>query len=255
MQATQIINIFDEICVQKPELPALWALDLLSSTLRDSSNPSAVSVLLFSRGFHTLVAYRFSHHLWITGRTELARYFQSIISKTLGADIHPAARIGVGCFLSSGTSVVIGETAVVGDNVCISHGVTLGGTGKESGNRHPKVGNGVLLASGCIVMGNIKVGEGSIINAGSVVTKEVEPFTQVAGVPAKFLSYLKRFDSSQRLEVMNAELLLDGSWEASLDWEDYGVSNMADFDSMRPVLPTIYIDYYDAQGGIINYSI
>ena len=110
-------------------------MDIVSCTRYDGSQPSALSVLLFGRGFHTLVAQRFSHILWIQGRTEIARYLQSLVSRKLGADIHPSAKFGHSIYLSSATGTIIGETAVVGDHVRISHFVTLGGTGKERGDR------------------------------------------------------------------------------------------------------------------------
>lgn len=190
LQATQIRNIIQVVCESHPHIPADWAIDVMASAMRDSSQPNAVSVLLFNQGFHSLAIYRIANALWYSGRDGLARYFQSIASRNFGADIHPACTIGPGCYLASGTSIVIGETAVIGSDCCLAHGVTLGGTGKESGDRHPKLGNGVYIAAGATVLGNIAIGEGSIINAGSVVTKSVAPFTRVGGVPAKLISQL-----------------------------------------------------------------
>ena len=152
-QATQIRNLFDELCSKNPSLVCTMALDIMATALRDSTCPNAVSALLFNKGFHSLVTYRFSNALWYSGRDGLARYFQSLNSRTFGADIHPASRIGRGCMVSSGTGIVIGETAVVGDDTVIGHRVTLGGTGKESGDRHPKIGKGVYLSSGATIIG------------------------------------------------------------------------------------------------------
>ena len=188
LQATQLRNLFTEVITNEPHVKSLWAFDIMSAATRDVSQPNAISVLLFNQGFMALATYRIAHSLWRSGRDGIARYLQSVVSRTFGSDIHPACKIGAGCYLDTGSGVVIGETAVVGDNCCISHGVTLGGTGKESGDRHPKVGKGVYISAGATVLGNIQIGEGSIINAGSVVTKPVAPFTRVGGVPAKFIS-------------------------------------------------------------------
>ena len=138
-QATQIRNLFAEICEKNPQMASYWALDLMASAMRDNSQPNAVSVLLFNKGFHSLVTYRIANALWHEGRDGLAIYFQSLSSRTFGSDIHPACTIGYGCSLSSGTGVVIGETAVIGNDCYISHDVTLGGNGKQKGDRHPKV--------------------------------------------------------------------------------------------------------------------
>lgn len=139
VQATSIRNLFAEICLKNPELSSVWALDLMASAMRDNSQPNAVSVLLFNKGFHSLVTYRISNALWLEGRDSIATYFQSLTSRTFGADIHPACKIGHSCSLSSATGVVIGETAVIGNFCSISHDVTLGGNGKQKGDRHPKV--------------------------------------------------------------------------------------------------------------------
>jgi serine acetyltransferase len=138
-QATSIRNLFADICARNPQISAQWELDLMASAMRDFSQSNVVSVLLFNKGFHSLVTYRIANALWYEGRVGLATYFQSLLSRIFGADIHPACKIGYGCSLSSGTGIVIGETAVVGNDCCISHDVTLGGNGKDKGDRHPKV--------------------------------------------------------------------------------------------------------------------
>lgn len=189
-QATQFRNIFVDVIAQNRSIARAWALDLLASAVRDRSQPNTVSVLLFNKGFHALATYRIAHTLWHTGRDGLARYLQSTASRIFASDIHPACNIGPGCYISTGSGVVIGETASLGSECCIKHGVTLGGTGKESGDRHPKLGNGVFVAAGATILGNIPVGDGSVINAGSVVTKPVAPYTRVGGVPARFISNL-----------------------------------------------------------------
>ncbi len=131
-----------------------------------------------------ICAYRVAHCLWTGGRKPLALYFQSVVSEVFGADIHPAATIGCGLLLDHATSVVIGETAIIEDNVSILHEVTLGGTGKETGDRHPVVRSGVLIGAGAKILGRVEIGEGAKIGAGSVVLDDVPPHKTVAGVPA-----------------------------------------------------------------------
>jgi serine O-acetyltransferase len=167
-----------------PELEAASARDLSAVRERDPALRSLLQPLLLFKGFHALQTYRFGHALWARGAHADALYLQSRASEAFGVDIHPAARIGRGVFIDHGTGVVIGETAVVEENVSILQGVTLGGTGKECGDRHPKVRAGVLLGAGAIVLGNIEIGEGSLVAAGSVVVRPVAPHTTVAGVPA-----------------------------------------------------------------------
>jgi len=145
--------------------------------------------VLYHQGFHALVCYRLGHRLWQAKRTGLAYYMQSTVSRKYSADIHPAARLGKAIHLRATAGVVIGETAVIGDDVSILEGVTLGGTGKESGDRHPKLANGVLVEHAASILGNIQVGEGSIISSRSIVTKPVPPLAIMSGVPAKVIGY------------------------------------------------------------------
>jgi serine O-acetyltransferase len=163
--------------------------DLQAVTSRDPSIETAMEAILFHKGFHALVCYRVGHRLWQAQRTGLAYYIQSTVSRIYSADIHPACTMGAGIYLRVGVGVVIGETAVVGNDVSICEGVTLGGTGKESGDRHPKVGNGVIIYGGGTVLGNIPIGEGSIVSAKSIVTKPLPPLAIVSGVPATIRSY------------------------------------------------------------------
>ena len=146
--------------------------------------PQLTQIPLF-QGYHAVQGYRIAHALWRRGQTLLACALQSRISEVFAVDIHPAARIGRGILLDHGTGVVIGETAVVGDRVSILQGVTLGGTGKETGDRHPKIGEGVLIGAHATILGNTTVGEGAMIAAGSLVLKPVAAHTMVAGAPAK----------------------------------------------------------------------
>ena len=145
------------------------------------------NIFLFLKGFHAIQSYRVAHYYWTTGRESLALFLQGRISQVLAVDIHPAARIGRGILIDHATSVVIGETAVVEDNVSMLHEVTLGGTGKETGDRHPKVRRGVLIAAGAKILGNIEIGEGAKIGAGSVVLDDVPPHTTAVGVPARIV--------------------------------------------------------------------
>jgi serine O-acetyltransferase len=155
--------------------------DIEAACRRDPAATGPAEPLLFYKGVHALAAYRIAHWLWRQGRRPLARCLQSLCSERLSVDIHPAAVIGCGILLDHGTGVVIGETAVVEDNVSILHNVTLGGTGKESGNRHPKVRSGVLIGAGALILGNVEIGRGAKVGAGSVVLATVSPHTTVAG--------------------------------------------------------------------------
>ncbi len=152
---------------------------------RDPACRSFVQVLLYFKGFHALQTYRIAHWLWKEGREGMALFFQSLSSEKFGVDIHPAAKIGRGVMIDHATGVVIGETAVVEDDVSLLHGVTLGGTGKEQGDRHPKVRRGVLIGAGAKVLGNIEIGESARVASGSVVLQSVPARCTVAGVPAK----------------------------------------------------------------------
>src|SRR6516162_6763755 len=159
--------------------------DLLAARTRDPAARGYAMPFLYYKGFHALQAYRVAHWLWRHGRHTLAAHLQNRISEAFGADVHPAARIGSGVLIDHGTGVVIGETAVVEDNVSLLHEVTLGGTGKETGDRHPKVRRGVLIGAGAKVLGNIEVGAGAKVAACSVVLKDVPPHATVAGIPAR----------------------------------------------------------------------
>ncbi|KAL7533675.1 hypothetical protein ACHAXR_005379 [Thalassiosira sp. AJA248-18] len=202
-------------------------LDIVASVNRKPSEDStALNALLFHQGLHALVCYRVAHRLWQAGRTGLAYYMQSTVSSRYAADIHPAAEIEGGIFLSVGGGVVIGETARVGEDVTILQGVTLGGTGKEVGDRHPKVENGVILHCGATVLGNLRVGKGAVITAKSIVTKEVPDLARVSGVPATVKSFRE-----VRKEGFNDDNKYDedGEDECDLDYkmkkvyEDYMV--------------------------------
>ncbi len=184
-------DLFLEVLETEDGLRESVRSDLQAVADRDPAAGGYLTPFLFFKGFHALSAYRFAHYLWYEDRKTLALYLQSLISKVFGVDIHPAATVGKGILIDHATGVVIGETAVVGNNVSIMQEVTLGGTGKEHGDRHPKVGNGVLIAAGAKVLGNIKIGEGAKIGAGSVVLKSVKAHCTVVGVPAKNIGACK----------------------------------------------------------------
>ena len=162
--------------------------DLRAVYERDPACKGYVQPFLFFKGFIALQSYRMSHWLWTQGRETLAFYLQSRNSELFQVDIHPAARVGSGIFMDHATGIVIGETAVVGDDVSMLHGVTLGGTGAERGDRHPKIGKGVLLGAGAKVLGNIQIGDYAKVASGSVVLKPVPSGCTAAGVPARLVN-------------------------------------------------------------------
>jgi serine O-acetyltransferase len=178
-------EIADEAYAADPELGLAARADLVAVFERDPACHRFLQPILFFKGYQAVQAYRVGHWLWKQGRIDLAYFVQMRVSEVFGVDIHPAARVGRGIMIDHAHSIVIGETAVVGDNVSMLHSVTLGGTGKEDGDRHPKIGNGVLIGAGAKVLGNITVGHCSRIAAGSVVLQDVPPMTTVAGVPAR----------------------------------------------------------------------
>lgn len=185
VDAGLISQLFQDVLAEHSEIGYAIRADLAAVFDRDPACHRYMEPLLYFKGFHALVTHRFAHELWRAGRRDFALYLQSQSSRIFAVDIHPAVQIGQGILIDHGTGIVIGETATVGDNVSILQSVTLGGNGKETGDRHPKIGNNVLLAAGAKVLGNIRVGNCSRVAAGSVVLKEVPDNTTVAGVPAK----------------------------------------------------------------------
>ncbi|MFM2389622.1 MAG: hypothetical protein RLZZ437_1177 [Pseudomonadota bacterium] len=180
-------EIADEAYAAEPDLGQAARADLAAVYDRDPACHQLIQPLLFFKGYQAVQAYRVGHWLWQQGRHHLAYFVQMRVSEVFGVDIHPAARVGRGLMIDHAHSIVIGETAVVGDNVSMLHSVTLGGTGKEDGDRHPKIGNGVLIGAGAKVLGNITIGRCSRIAAGSVVLQDIPPMKTVAGVPAKIV--------------------------------------------------------------------
>jgi serine O-acetyltransferase len=183
----QVRFVFDQAFADAPQLGEDVRADLSAIFERDPAVNTYVEPFLFFKGFNALQSYRITHWLWSKGRTAMALHFQSRISEVFGVDIHPAARVGRGVMIDHGTGVVIGETAVVEDDVSMLHGVTLGGTGKEQGDRHPKVRRGVMIGASATILGNIEVGAYSRVGAGSVVLSAVPERCTVAGVPAKVI--------------------------------------------------------------------
>jgi len=184
----QVRDILVDACDGHPDLVEAAEADMMAVLERDPACRGLLQPFLFFKGFHALQTHRIAHKLWREGRETLAFHFQSRSSERFGTDIHPAARIGKGVMFDHATGITIGETAVVGDGCSLLHGVTLGGTGKEVGDRHPKIGRGVLLSVGAKVLGNITIGEEAKVAAGSVVLKDVPAHCTVAGVPARVVS-------------------------------------------------------------------
>jgi serine O-acetyltransferase len=187
VDAGLINRLFQDVLQSNPEIGKAFRADLAATFDRDPACNRYLEPLLYFKGFHALVTHRFAHALLNAGRRDFALYLQSQASRIFGIDINPAARFGMGIMIDHGTGIVIGETAVIGDNCSILQGVTLGGNGKETGDRHPKIGNNVLLAAGAKVLGNIRVGNCSRVAAGSVVLQAVPDNKTVAGVPARIV--------------------------------------------------------------------
>ena len=184
MPRLEMEPLLTDVFRKNPKTVEQAACDMVAMHERDPACSSLLEPLLFYKGFLALATYRIAHQLWLDQRRWMALYLQSLASEAFAVDIHPAARIGCGILLDHATSFVVGETAIIEDNVSILHEVTLGGTGKETGDRHPIVRSGVLLGAGSKVLGRVEIGTGAKIGAGSVVLSNVEAHTTVAGVPA-----------------------------------------------------------------------
>lgn len=193
-------QVIDEALRRDPSIGEKMRADLLAHYERDPACSHYYIPLLYYKGFQALQAHRIGHWLWTHDRRPLALYFQSLVSEIFSVDIHPAARIGGGLMIDHATGLVVGETAVIGDNVSVLHGVTLGGSGRESGQRHPRVANGVLIAAGAKLLGDIHVGVGAKIGAGSLVVESVKAHTTVVGVPARVVGRPKHREPSRDME-------------------------------------------------------
>lgn len=183
--ADALVELVKEGFDARPEIVCAAAADMVAIRERDPACPDYVTPFLFFKGFHAVQSYRVAHWLWGEERRHLALHLQSRGSELFGVDIHPAARLGRRILFDHGTGIVVGETSIIEDDVSILQEVTLGGTGKHSGDRHPKVRRGVLIGAGAKVLGDIEVGEGAKIGAGSIVLETVHPFTTVVGNPAR----------------------------------------------------------------------
>lgn len=180
-----LYSLFSGIHAQGPAFEDALLRDLTATRQHDPAARDIISIFLFYKGFHALQAHRIAHKLWNDGRHHIALHIQSRVSEVFSVDIHPGARIGAGVMMDHATGIVIGETAIVGNDVLFWHGVTLGGRGAQQGDRHPKIGNGVWLGAQSTVLGAIKVGDNARIAANSVVTADVAAGDTVAGAPAK----------------------------------------------------------------------
>lgn len=189
VRANALEELIGEALDDDPDIVEAAAADLAAVAQRDPAAGGVAQPFLFFKGVQGLQVHRVAHWLWCQGRQAAASYLQSLVSERFAMDIHPAARLGRGLLIDHGTSLVIGETAVVGDNVSMLQEVTLGGTGKEAGDRHPKVREGVLLGAGAKVLGNIEIGRYAKVAAGSVVLSDVPPCTTVAGVPSRIVRH------------------------------------------------------------------
>lgn len=205
LRADVIVRAFAQAVEKDRELGIAFRADLLAVLDRDPACTRLIEPLLYFKGFHALQTYRLAHALWHEGRKDFSLYLQSRSSAVFQTDIHPAARIGKGVFLDHATGLVVGSTAVIEDNVSILQGVTLGGTGKETGDRHPKIRQGVLLGAGAKILGNIEVGQCARVAAGSVVLAPVPRNMTVAGVPARVVGEAGCAEPARSMDQILAE--------------------------------------------------
>jgi serine O-acetyltransferase len=208
LDALTLRALFVESYAADPAILTAAQADLIAIRERD---PAAASLLivpfLFFKGFHALQAWRTAHWLWDSGRDTLALFLQSRIARRFTVDIHPAARIGRGIMMDHAHGIVIGETAVIEDDVSLLHNVTLGGTGKESGDRHPKIRSGVMIGAGAKILGNIEVGAGARIAAGSIVLENVPPHVTVVGAPARIVGQAGCARPAQEMDQMLSDAI------------------------------------------------
>jgi serine O-acetyltransferase len=204
-----IRHAYDELIGRDTSLGDAFRADLLAVADRDPACLRMMEPLLYFKGFHALQTHRLAHAMLKAGRRDFALLLQSRASAVYGVDINPAARIGKGVFLDHATSLVVGETCVIEDNVSILQGVTLGGTGKETGDRHPKIRHGVLIGAGAKILGNIEIGHCARVAAGSVVLSAVPHNKTVAGVPARIVGEAGCAEPSRDMNQILAEKALD----------------------------------------------
>lgn len=198
--AILIRKIIKDVYKKNPFIVKAAALDIQAIKKKDPTVNQYSIPMLYFKGFHALQSYRIGHYLWENNRYSMAIYIQNASSITFAVDIHPAAHIGHGIMFDHATNIVIGETAVVENNVSILQSVTLGGTGKINGDRHPKIREGVMIGAGAKILGNIEIGKGAKVGAGSVVLHDVPPYTTVAGIPAKIVGTTKKLKSPTKID-------------------------------------------------------
>ena len=202
---------FRDVIDADPVIVEAMRIDLMAVFDRDPACTRLLEPVLYFKGFHAIQAHRLAHALWKSGRYDLALYLQSRSSSVFQTDIHPAAPFGRGIFLDHATGLVVGSTAVVGDNVSMLQGVTLGGTGKVTGDRHPKIRHGVLLGAGAKILGNIEIGHCSRIAAGSVVLADVPPMKTVAGVPGRVVGVAGCAEPARTMDQILASKMIDAT--------------------------------------------
>ncbi|MCF8477470.1 MAG: serine O-acetyltransferase [Pseudolabrys sp.] len=205
-----IRQAFSEAFDDTPSIGEAFRADIVATLDRDPATTRCIEPVLYYKGFHAIQTHRLAHWLLSKGRKDFALYLQSRSSAIFQCDINPAAKIGRGIFLDHATGLVVGETAVVDDDVSILHDVTLGGTGKEDEDRHPKIRQGVMIGAGAKILGNIEVGHCARIAAGSVVIKPVPHNTTVAGVPAKVVGAAGCPEPSRAMDQMFPGIVVDG---------------------------------------------
>ena len=208
MPVATVRELFDDAFSASPKNIEHAACDIKAVFERDAAICSYLAVILYLKGFQSIQVHRLAHFLWQNNRKELALFIQSRNSEVFSVDIHPACVMGHGIMFDHATGIVIGETSVIEDNVSILQQVTLGGTGNEQGDRHPKIRSGVLISAGAKVLGNIEIGEGAKIGAGSVVLSDVAAHTTVVGVPARTIG---KPTSDSPAETMQQNVFEDGS--------------------------------------------
>lgn len=197
LPAMLVREVFEEAMLDDPLIEEFISKDIIACRERDPACSYLAMPLLYFKGFHAIQSQRVAHWLWKKERHSLALYMQNQISVNFDVDIHPGAKLGYGLMVDHATGVVMGETVVVGNNVSILHGVTLGGSGVCCGDRHPKIGDGVMISTGAKILGNLVIGEGAKIAAGSLVLQDVAPHTTVAGVPARVVGHPSTEQPSQ----------------------------------------------------------
>jgi len=200
-----IRQVFNEMQQSASDWADILRVDIAAVVDRDPACDRLIEPILYFKGFHAIQTHRLAHWCWHNGRQDLALYLQSRSSAVFQTDINPQAKIGKGLFIDHATGLVIGATAEIGDDVSIMQGVTLGGTGKDGGDRHPKVRHGVLIGAGAIILGNIEIGHCSRVASGSMVLKPVEPNTTVAGVPAKVVGVAGCKEPARTMDQILAE--------------------------------------------------